>query len=276
MQVPTDSAGAGSPPDGNPSPASSASATPTNNSPSSPRLMNAQLQQIQSQSRQLRPPKSPLYVPAALRRTERAPKPSPLTPPRSVHGSVDGLDTTTAPTEPLSRRSTVDSTRSGVSRLAQDEWLRDQNLGEVTGSPTREHWKADSASPSCDSPVCKSFFGIFVRRHHCRHCGHVFCSSHTPYTIPLDQNARFHPDGIPSRSCDLCWAAYRRWEQARTDKLNQIQHNLLANLDAPERSRGWAIEADRLSVGDAGSPSIEHQDGMIASSVPRDWSWSTF
>ncbi|EFR04274.1 hypothetical protein MGYG_07283 [Nannizzia gypsea CBS 118893] len=135
---------------------------------------------------------------------------------------------------------------------------------------------ADSASPSCDSPVCKSFFGIFVRRHHCRHCGHVFCSSHTPYTIPLDQNARFHPDGIPSRSCDLCWAAYRRWEQARADRLNQIQHNLLANLNAPERSQGWAIEADRLSIADPDADSDEHQDGMIATSVPRDWSWSTF
>ncbi|KAF3481039.1 uncharacterized protein GIQ15_03798 [Arthroderma uncinatum] len=276
-------------PDGNPSPANSASATPTNNSPTSPRLMNAQLQQVQSQSRQLRPPKSPLYVPAALRRTERAPKQSPLTPPRSVHGSVDNLNSDAASNfaanaaavepEPLSRRSTVESTRSGVSRLAQDEWLRDQNLGEVTGSPTREHWKADSASPSCDSPVCKSFFGIFVRRHHCRHCGHVFCSSHTPHAIPLDQNARFHPDGIPSRSCDLCWAAYRRWEQARTDRLNQIQHDLLSNLNGPgERTQGWAIDADRFSIGDSGAqtPSVEHQGGMIASSVPRDWSWSTF
>ena len=139
-------------PDGQPSPANSASATPTNNSPSSPGPMNAppqlphQLphQPLQGQSRQLRPLKTPLYVPAALRRTERPPKPSPLTPPRSVHGSVDGQDGqdgSITPTENLSRRSTVDSTRSSVSRLAQDEWLRDQNLGEVTGSPTREHWK---------------------------------------------------------------------------------------------------------------------------------------
>lgn len=141
-------------PDGQPSPANSASATPTNNSPSSPGPMSAQPQlphqPLQGQSRQLRPLKTPLYVPAALRRTERPPKPSPLTPPRSVHGSVDGQDgqdDSITPTENLSRRSTVDSTRSGVSRLAQDEWLRDQNLGEVTGSPTREHWKVDSPPP---------------------------------------------------------------------------------------------------------------------------------
>ncbi|KAK2801349.1 hypothetical protein FQN51_005449 [Onygenales sp. PD_10] len=262
-----------------PSPVNSTSVTPANNSPTSPRLQNAQLYQLHLQSRQLRPPKSPLYVPAVLRPTERSTKPSPVTPPRSVHGSLDSLDDETV--VPITRRSTVESVKSAVSKRAEDEWLRDENLGAVTGTPTRDHWKADSASPTCDSPTCRSFFGLFVRRHHCRHCGHVFCSSHTPHTVPLDQNARFHPDGIPSRACDLCWHAYRHWNKARTERLDEIQKDLVAHIEDTQ-NEGTSAKAMKgadssASVSDTNllSPAI-HQEGIVASSVPRDWSWSTF
>lgn len=125
----------------NPSPVNSATHTPANNSPTSPRLTNNQLQHVQAQSRQLRPPKSPLYVPAALRLTERQAKPAPITPPRSIHGSVDNLNGDNNDPVPLSGESTFDSTQSGVGKMAEDEWLKGQNLGEITGSPTREHWK---------------------------------------------------------------------------------------------------------------------------------------
>ncbi|EER29770.1 FYVE zinc finger domain containing protein [Coccidioides posadasii C735 delta SOWgp] len=268
-------------PHGNPSPINSASVTPANNSPTSPRLQHPHLHHVHPQSKQLRPLKSPLYVPAVLRPTERASRSSPLTPPRSVHDLSEDSNTRRPPS--LSRQSTVESMRSEVSKLAEDEWLKDQNLGPVTGSPTREHWKADSASPSCDSPVCRSFFGLFNRRHHCRHCGHVFCSSHTPYLVPLDQNASFHPDGVPSRACDLCWSAYCRWDQSRIDQLNQIQRDLAAQLersknDGATSSLPKETDSDHASVGDAGflSPSMDHQDSAVATSVPRDWSWSTF
>ncbi|PGH21428.1 hypothetical protein AJ80_03219 [Polytolypa hystricis UAMH7299] len=284
-------------PNGHPSPVNSTAVTPANNSPTSPRLHNAQLQHVHQQSRQLRPLKSPLYVPAVLRPTERATKLSPLTPPRSVHGSLDSLDDADNNTSnsipdvaPISRSSTVDSQRSVVSKMAEDEWLREGNLGEVTGCPTREHWKADSASPSCDSPTCRSFFGLFLRRHHCRHCGHVFCSSHTPHTVPLDQDARFHPAGIPSRACDMCYHAYSRWDRARTARLNEIEKNLSDHIEDANnrnenshRSSGLPVKAavfpERNHVlGDLNplSDSVSNQGDLVASSVPRDWNWSTF
>lgn len=138
---------------GHPSPANSATNTPSNNSPTSPRLPNAALHQLPLQSRQLRPPKAPLYVPAVLRPTERPHKPSPLTPPRSVHGSLDSLNDAEAPDQPISRPSTLDSSRSGISKLAEDEWMRTEHLGEVTGMPTREHWKVcSSALVHCVEP----------------------------------------------------------------------------------------------------------------------------
>ncbi|KAJ5725029.1 uncharacterized protein N7483_006386 [Penicillium malachiteum] len=257
---------------GHPSPTHSTTTTPSNNSPTSPRLDTAHLHQLPLQSRQLRPLKGPLYVPAALRPTERPQKSSPITPPRSVHGSLDSLSEDTA--EPISRRSTMESKSSGVSKVAEHEWMKTEHLGEVTGAPTRDHWKADSASRNCDSPTCRSSFGIFLRRHHCRHCGHVFCASHTPHTVPLDQDARFHPDGEPSRACDLCWSAYQRWEETRTDRLNKIQNNIDAR-SIDEQSNPEDMENSQESGRAALQPNLG-QTPDVAASVPRDWNWSTF
>lgn len=128
---------------GHPSPTNSSTTTPSNNSPTSPRLSNAALHQLPLQSRQLRPPKGPLYVPAALRPTEHPQKTSPITPPRSVHGSLDSLNEDS--TEPISRRSTMESKSSGISKVAKHEWMKNESLGEVTGLPTRDHWKVSSS-----------------------------------------------------------------------------------------------------------------------------------
>jgi hypothetical protein len=125
---------------GHPSPVNSAANT-ANSSPTSPRQ-----QFLPLQTRQLRPPKGPLYVPAALRPTERPQKPSPPTPPRSVHGSLDSLnDGSEEPQPSLTRRSTIESAASGgISKLAENEWMKNEQLGEVTGLPTRDHWKVRS------------------------------------------------------------------------------------------------------------------------------------
>ncbi|KAL4934081.1 FYVE zinc finger domain-containing protein [Aspergillus undulatus] len=256
---------------GNPSPVNSGASTPANNSPTSPHQ-----QYLPLQTRQIRPPKAPLYVPAALRPTERPSKPSPPTPPHSVHGSLDSLNDSDSSENRVTLRATMESFGSGVSKMAENEWMKNEHLGEVTGLPTRDHWKADSASQNCDSPTCRSSFGLFLRRHHCRHCGHVFCSSHTPHAVPLDQKARFHPDGVPSRACDLCWSAYQRWEEARADRLNKIQHQI-------EDDRN-SINSNHTSAGSVDAPIAESrkeftnagQANEIAASVPRGWNWSTF
>ncbi|KAA8651370.1 uncharacterized protein ATNIH1004_000252 [Aspergillus tanneri] len=260
---------------GHASPVNSTNTT-ANSSPTSP-----QQQYLPLQTRQLRPPKAPLYVPAALRPTERPQKPSLPTPPRSVHGSLDSLNDCEIQ-ESLSRRSTMESVSSGsISKKAEDEWMKNEHLGEVTGLPTRDHWKADSASPNCDSPTCRSSFGLFLRRHHCRHCGHVFCSSHTPYSVPLDQDARFHPEGVQSRACDLCWIAYQRWEESRTERLSKIQSQLnsqpLQPIENPtEETRVEVVDLLQDSDSKKALAAVHSQTGDIAASIPRGWNWSTF
>lgn len=120
------------------SPVSSATTTPHNSSPTSPRA--GLPSHLSAHTRQLRPPKSPLYVPAVLRPTDpprRALRQSPLTPPQSQDSSFDdNIDTART----LARRSTGDSGKAGLNRADEIEWST-EGLGKVTGPPTRDHWK---------------------------------------------------------------------------------------------------------------------------------------
>ncbi|KAI5305535.1 hypothetical protein KEM56_004135 [Ascosphaera pollenicola] len=278
-------------------------------------------------SRQVRSPQSPLYVPAVLRQTDRPPRLSPNPSQASLrnssssprNGSVDisrqqqgnngaTFYSTAAATGPSSASGTEDeedvydllqSEKIVISKEAEAEWFRGEKLGDVVGSPTREHWRADAVSPNCDYPGCRTSFGIFMRRHHCRHCGHVFCAAHTPSIVPLDQNARFHPNGEFGRACDMCYKAYLKWDRRRLWKLIAIERDIEEQRrfeaeggggDAENKSRGRVMlrpgVASRLGVpgedpndllngGGIGWP--QHQVGsFLSGSVPRDWSWSTF
>ncbi len=91
--------------------------------------------------------------------------------------------------------------------------------------------------------------------------------------MPLDQNARFHPDGVLSRACDLCWSAYQRWEETRADRLSKIQSTIDAKNEDPIQL------ADNLEPNENSSPATLRpnlQTPEVAASVPRDWNWSTF
>src|SRR4051794_26802170 len=53
----------------------------------------------------------------------------------------------------------------------------------VTGPPTREHWKDDNTAADCCA--CLAKFTLVCRRHHCRKCGDIFCSSCSSVTKPI-------------------------------------------------------------------------------------------
>lgn len=250
------------------SPINSATATPNinNASPTSPRT--ALPPHLPQHTRQLRPPKSPLYVPAVLRPTDpprRVTKQSPLTPPQSSNNSFDDLENART----LNRLSTGDSGKFGLGAITEAEWST-EGLGKVTAQPTREHWKPDSESSICDETTCPRYFTYFTRRHHCRRCGNIFCDLHSLYTIPLDQDANYHPKGTRVRSCEHCWTDYRRWQIARSSRSNsESSHS--EEPATPTVSCGKPRGAMSNVFGKAGGLSES-----IAASVPRDWNWSTF
>lgn len=239
-----------------PSPASSAS-------PTSPRLNEYLHNYAPNPAKQLRPLKSPLYVPACLRPNEHYSQ-SPMTPPKSLHGSVDNLQDGGNRDDPQAM-----AQHELDLALQQEFAAQGEQLNDVTGPPTREHWKPDEASPNCDSPECRSSFNLFVRKHHCRHCGHIFCASHTNYTIPLDQSAKFHPDGVPSKACETCHRQYQRWDTARS-----IRRKNSDNSD--DSGSATPIVESRPEVHRIISVRGGQKQPAVANSVPRDWAWSTF
>lgn len=135
--------------------------------------------------------------------------------------------------------------------------------------------KPDSVASICDSPTCVKTFSLFERRHHCRRCGNVFCNEHTPYSIPLDQLAAFHPGGAQSRACDHCWAEYKKWEIARCRRKNSgSSDGSTLTPGTPNLGIGGAKNRSALTVPPTGQSG--QKIGSFAGSVPRDWNWSTF
>ncbi|MCJ1227772.1 hypothetical protein MMC12_004431 [Toensbergia leucococca] len=244
------------------SPANSASGTPMDSSPTSPRNSTL-LSNLPLPTRQLRPLKTPMYVPAVLRPTERPQRPSPPTPPRSIHGSIESLEDMVGANS-ISRRSTGDSRKKrALGVVTEDEAAVDNSPRKVMSMPTRDHWKPDFKAEVCDAPTCEKNFSLFERRHHCRHCGYVFCNAHSHYSTPLDQDAEFNSHGTQSRSCQHCWERYCRWEATR------CAENYTDDID-PTNTPNTPIKA-----GGPGKGADGHK-GSVASSIPRDWNWSTF
>ncbi|XVF35932.1 hypothetical protein REPUB_Repub19eG0014400 [Reevesia pubescens] len=68
------------------------------------------------------------------------------------------------------------------------------------GIEEKDHWVPDEAVSKCTA--CATDFGAFVRRHHCRNCGDIFCDkcTHGRIALTADENAQ------PVRVCDRCMA----------------------------------------------------------------------
>lgn len=50
------------------------------------------------------------------------------------------------------------------------------SVTDASGRSIADHWLRDDAVEVCSNPKCRIRFTLTERRHHCRNCGHVFCS----------------------------------------------------------------------------------------------------
>lgn len=64
----------------------------------------------------------------------------------------------------------------------------------------KDHWVPDEAVSKCTA--CGTDFGAFIRKHHCRNCGDIFCDkcTHGRIALTAEENAQ------PVRVCDRCMA----------------------------------------------------------------------
>lgn len=123
----------------------------------------------------------------------------------------------------------------------------------------------DAESSICDDPTCKRSFSYFTRRHHCRKCGNIFCDWHSAFLVPLDQEAKFNPRAVPSRTCNHCFEEFKLWYSR-----NNSQASSAASSD---------IQGDTPATPIGMGPtdgSMLPRGPEIAASVPTDWHWSTF
>lgn len=228
--------------------------------------------------RQLRTPRQPMYIPAALRPTDSSVKPTdipsrpraPDTPPASKDNSFDsGKSNVRASSGEVGITSLgspfggedMDMLRRGLSRAASEGL--DEDLGDVTGPPTTAHWKPDVASPDC--AVCHQTFTWYFRRHHCRRCGDIVCDNHISRKVPLDQNARYHPEGVPSKACDQC---HQEWSI-----IKKLRHSRSSSMAGSMSSQGTAVPA--LAIPNQPRTPDEFRVGSMARSE-GGMVWSTF
>ncbi|KAJ6953437.1 protein FREE1-like [Populus alba x Populus x berolinensis] len=94
---------------------------------------------------------------------------------------------------------------SDTSKTTEQPTEKKKGLGDwmnliKPGSEEKDHWVPDEAVSKCTS--CGTDFGAFVRRHHCRNCGDIFCDrcTHGRIALTADENAQ------PVRVCDRCMA----------------------------------------------------------------------
>ncbi|CAN8096686.1 unnamed protein product [Discula destructiva] len=179
----------------------------------------------------------------------------------------------------LSRRSTGDSGKVV-------EWNWDMsNYAQVKGEPTRRHWKADAESDVCDDPTCKKYFNYFVRRHHCRRCGNIFCDSHSPEQAPLDESANYNPRGQLARVCNHCFGEFQTWASVRgsispalsgsqTPHQQHQRHHHQPPLRGSKTMPASPISATHIARASPTTPGKTQPE--VAISVPSDWNWSTF
>lgn len=72
--------------------------------------------------------------------------------------------------------------------------------------PSKAHWVPDFKATHCAALGCGKLFGTKIRRHHCRHCGLIFCDEHVSHRMRLNAEAQPDENGEMSKVCESCFS----------------------------------------------------------------------
>jgi len=78
----------------------------------------------------------------------------------------------------------------------------------VPSSKESPRWIDDNEAPSCLK--CGSEFGMFLRRHHCRNCGKIFCNTCCPVRSAVPADSTLLSREQTPRVCTDCYKVVRR------------------------------------------------------------------
>ncbi|CDK24349.1 unnamed protein product [Kuraishia capsulata CBS 1993] len=190
--------------------------------------------------KQINEPKTPNYVPAVLR------------PPTKANYTMSS-----SRSQSIECESDVDSNE--LQRFVTTLSQRSAEADNV--EPTHNHWVPNAKRVYCGG--CSAKFSILVRRHHCRRCGEIFCSSCLGTRAALNLMAKF--DLVHGVMCRVCPGCFSSWETFLKRKysdgdsgITYEEEPMIANLRSEERAK----EEARTRMNSVG--------------MPTDWTWSSF
>jgi FYVE zinc finger/MORN repeat len=79
----------------------------------------------------------------------------------------------------------------------------EKDIKPFLNATEKAEWQPDSKFKACFK--CDAPFTVMNRRHHCRHCGSVFCGSCTSKKLSLDNIGSTEP----ARVCDECFVCVK-------------------------------------------------------------------
>lgn len=268
-------------------------------------------------------PKKPLYVPAVLRDTAETnitidDLMRPDSPQHTLLNNFRGNSGSGSNHNPSSQASVYSTTSSILetcrkkisSFLFPNSDFSNSDLpyglnSESPRLPRKDHWLPDSKRASCH--YCHKLFTFFERKHHCRHCGDIFCDQHLSHWLYLNSNAEFIIGGggmgTLSKVCDGCLGDYENlirnpsWRSQKDNNQpnqedsadskfssrcnsnehnpNNINYNYNANNYKSQQSPE-AISVDKKDQSDDSKKENGDIIGSVVGSVPADWNWSSF
>ena len=247
--------------------------------------------------KQINNPKKAMYVPAVLRNVKDTnltagdlqPIPERNTSgpqPRATEPTAQeylAMYTTTPAMPPNGLHSERDSARGSVHSNASSIYSAyKQRFQELLGGgprsgnglkqPTRVHWVPDAERTNCHK--CHTRFTILERKHHCRHCGEIFCALDLPDMVYLNGEAHFcqlrqFGGGVLVKVCHSCALASDEYmQEIKKQKLQRLQQQ----QQDPGNDEGTATP--RRGKGMSRGPGKRRES--VAGSVPADWNWSSF
>ncbi|XP_061359280.1 protein FREE1 [Gastrolobium bilobum] len=154
------------------------------------------------------------------------------------------LDTVTAATiqfkEMGGSRRSVESLKTNEQPTERKKGFGDWMNLIKPANEEKDHWVPDEAVSKCTA--CGSDFGPFVRRHHCRNCGDIFCDkcTHGRIALTADENAQ------PVRVCDRCLAEVT---QRLTNAKESSSKPLLQSHEDLARKLQEELERNRKTSG---------------------------
>ncbi|KAF8004904.1 hypothetical protein HF325_000361 [Metschnikowia pulcherrima] len=245
--------------------------------------------------------RSPMYVPAVLRKTvneslENGPEAG--LPGEHFTDYRDHAETAVGPASSSTLIKSVDLAFSGERSVSPQfhaqtgpyELSRRQYDRILRAAPTRRHWLKDESVIECGIDYCGKKFNFFERRHHCRKCGGIFCKEHTLHYLYINHLAQFTTGGrgTLSRVCDRCIQEYNEFIR---HEFGVACHKPLSRELLPQPAALNKVDYRKeifTSKKGAGNPGgaipaklqESSEDGKAADqlvgSVPANWSWSSF